>query len=320
MASIGFYDIDLWHRGKSVPNLELMKTYNYLYQQGNKVTMMKPTDEIGRFNHIMYFKDNINVDIPNHIEVTGENKSFYGYGFYGYTIPLKPEIAAVPPVFTPYDAYATKLSVKAKYDQIKRNSLIRFETKDFTYMQPKSRKIFFVDHNLFEQEGIDDFLQEHKNQTFEFLHTQFIRDEESALKFMRYTDLFSQPFVISYNFSEDFFYEYFKEDILFDIRTPPYDDNYLTKFIKIGLWYKKTRTVLRISVQPDAKPEEKEFFDLVFEWIKSPKPISYYEYFKDNKQAIRYADSRTSEIRLLLKQNPDKVTKESLKLYKNLKC
>jgi hypothetical protein len=27
--TIGLYDIDMWHRGKSAPNLELMKVYNY---------------------------------------------------------------------------------------------------------------------------------------------------------------------------------------------------------------------------------------------------------------------------------------------------
>ena len=31
MATIGLYDIDLWHRGKAVPNLELMQYYNYYH-------------------------------------------------------------------------------------------------------------------------------------------------------------------------------------------------------------------------------------------------------------------------------------------------
>ena len=69
MSCIGLYDIDMWHKGKSHPNLELMKTFNYLQQENHRVIMMKPTDEVGRFNQIIYFKDNINVDIPRTINV-----------------------------------------------------------------------------------------------------------------------------------------------------------------------------------------------------------------------------------------------------------
>jgi len=58
MAVIGLYDIDMWHRGRSGPNLELMKTYNYYNNKGHKVIMMRPEEDEGRYNKIIYFKEN----------------------------------------------------------------------------------------------------------------------------------------------------------------------------------------------------------------------------------------------------------------------
>jgi hypothetical protein len=52
MANIAYYDIDTWHRGKSVPNLELCKMYSYHYKNNDKVTMLRPQDleDIERFS------------------------------------------------------------------------------------------------------------------------------------------------------------------------------------------------------------------------------------------------------------------------------
>lgn len=61
MATLGLYDIDLWHRGKSAPNLELMKLYNYHKKKGDIVLMMRPGEDEGRFNRIIYFKDKPNI-------------------------------------------------------------------------------------------------------------------------------------------------------------------------------------------------------------------------------------------------------------------
>lgn len=62
--TLGLYDIDLWHGRKSVINLELMKIYNYYKQKGHIVIMMRPDEDEGRFNKIIYFKDNPNTQIP----------------------------------------------------------------------------------------------------------------------------------------------------------------------------------------------------------------------------------------------------------------
>jgi hypothetical protein len=61
---IGLYDIDLWHRGRAVPNLELMQYYEYYHKRNDRVVLMKPTDEESQFAKIIYFKENPNVLLP----------------------------------------------------------------------------------------------------------------------------------------------------------------------------------------------------------------------------------------------------------------
>ena len=38
---IGLYDIDLWHRGRAVPNLELMQYYAYYHKRNDRVVYIK---------------------------------------------------------------------------------------------------------------------------------------------------------------------------------------------------------------------------------------------------------------------------------------
>ena len=69
MSTIGLYDTDLFHYQKHHPNLELMKIYNYHNKKGDKVLMMRPGDEEGRF-------------------IYGKNKEIYGYGFVKSYFPI----------------------------------------------------------------------------------------------------------------------------------------------------------------------------------------------------------------------------------------
>ena len=62
----GCYDIDLFHSSTKYPNFSLMKVYNYHYQNNDRVTMVRPTDkDLGRFTHLIYFKDQVNKNFPN---------------------------------------------------------------------------------------------------------------------------------------------------------------------------------------------------------------------------------------------------------------
>lgn len=151
MAIYGLYDIDLWHKGRSVPNLELMQTYAYLSNRNERVIMMKPNEDEEKFSKIIYFKDNPNVILPKTLEVYGEKKNFFGYGFFNKAFPLKPEIAETPPSFLPYDAWTNKIGMGIKdYEKMKRSALIRLETEDFADLKrnPVTKHIYLADRNF----------------------------------------------------------------------------------------------------------------------------------------------------------------------------
>lgn len=117
--SIGLYDIDLWHNSKSSPNLDLMKVYNYLNKQNKKVILMQPSDTEGRFNKIIYFKEDPKTIIPSKLMIYGENKDIFGYGFYNKTYPLKSEIFNVSPAYDLYDIWTHKLKKVDNYEKLK---------------------------------------------------------------------------------------------------------------------------------------------------------------------------------------------------------
>lgn len=94
---VGLYDLDLRHSQMSWPNLELMKIFNYHNQNGDKVILMKKTDNEGRFNSIIYFKDNKKLHIPMGINVIGKNKKIYGEGFFNAFSSLPEKYLDSPP-------------------------------------------------------------------------------------------------------------------------------------------------------------------------------------------------------------------------------
>lgn len=69
-----------------------MKTYNYYKKKGDIVNLIKPLEKEGRYSKIIYFKDNPNIQIPKTVEVFGDKKEIYGYGFYNKLINLPKEI------------------------------------------------------------------------------------------------------------------------------------------------------------------------------------------------------------------------------------
>ena len=314
MSTIGLYDIDLWHAAKSNPNLELMKTYNYLYNQGHKVIMIKPTDNLGRFNQIIYFKDSLKLKIPKDIDIIGDKKSFYGYGFYGYMPPLNKDVFNVPPVYEPYDAFTTKLSIN-NYNKLKRNSLIRFETKDFTDLKSDCKMIYFADHNPLYIDGIYDFMYEYKNKDFYFFFFFLAKDEKTAEKFLRYSNLIKNYIIMTGNYTEDFFYENCNDNIIFDFNKKEYEDlnNHYLKIIKIILWYKKNNIYKKVNMKFYNK-----FDKYIYDWFNIKNNLSFFEFYKNNNIVLKELSNTNSEIRSLLKTNPEKITKENLKLRINL--
>lgn len=70
--------------------------------------MMSPYEKTGRFNKVLYFKDNPKLPVPKNVIVNSEKSSFYGYGFYGNST-LMEDTKEYAPSFVPYDNTLTKI-------------------------------------------------------------------------------------------------------------------------------------------------------------------------------------------------------------------
>lgn len=316
MATIGLYDIDLWHRGAALPNLELMQYYAY-YNKFDYGLMLRPQDPLGRCNRVIYFKDNPNVDLPKTLNVYGPDKEIYGYGFFKSVDPLPPHIASVPPSYLAYEPFANKLSMRRnEYDRLKRSSYIRLETNNMADMKD-SNIIYIADRNICYLDNSYDFILENKNKSIYFAHSNFINDKETLEKFSRFFPIFKDGIIIDFRYSEDIFFEYYKENVIFGLgqRADENEMQYLTRLVKMGLWFKSTGASFRMKYNIPLKGESAK----VVEWIRqNPIKISYAEYSKDDPAAQRFILECPSELRLLLKQNPKTITRSNLDLKSSL--
>lgn len=299
--TIGFYDIDLHHSPKTYPNLELMKIFNYYYQQGHKTVMMEPKSEEGRFNKILYFKNSPSTVIPKNIYVNGENKIIYGYGFYKKINKLKNEILQCKPLYLPYDIQQDKIKKKINhYQKIKRNSLIRFETNDYVDFKQKEQYIYVSDYNPLSFSDSYDYIKEHlKKYQFIFLNTILINDENMFYKYKSIIPYFNQITELNFNYSKDFFLDNYEYDILF-IK----DAKQNIKNTKIILWYKSKDLVPSIRYYDKIKKD-----NFILQWGAAATNLSYCEYYKDNKEALDFMNKSSSDLRCLLKTNPKKISK-----------
>ena len=266
---------------------------------------MKPNDDEGRFNRIIYFKDNSNTQIPSSLSLTGHKKEFYGYGFYKQFYPLGECYTNVPPSYLAYEPFTEKFNL-ANYNQIKKSSYIRLENKDFSDYSENKLYITFADHHLFYIEGAKDFIHEHKNHRFKTIHRLEIKDEETFLNFIPYSSLIDRRFFICGKYSEEMLKDYFKERIVFDLAHPWPDEtnnHFLTRIISIINFYKINNT----SVTIEAIPEKDIFLKTILTWGRVNNQLSYYEYYADNKNAIKLAETAASQIRVLLKSKPSKM-------------
>lgn len=310
MATIGLYDIELWHRGKAMPNLELMKIYNYHFTHNDIVIMMRPGEEEGRFTKIIYFKDNPNTQIPRNIVLSGPKKEIYGYGFYKQFFPLENTYVNFPPSYYPYDPYTEKFSATT-YNQIKKSSYIRLENKDFSDYKDKKFYITFADHDLFYKDDAETFIKEHKNHRFKAIHRLDIKDEITFLKFIPFSELIDRRFFIRYKFSEDMFKNYFKENIIFDWVTPwqkESQNNFLLRVCSMINYFKINNTTINI----ETLPTENNFLKDILLWGRVNNQLSFYEYYENNKAVLKKAEAAPSEIRLLLKSKPSKMTSSDI--------
>lgn len=298
---IGLYDIDLHHSPNPVLNLELMKIFNYYYSKGLKITMMRPQDDEGRFSKIIYFKDSPALQIPKGLVLTGNNKHIYGYGFYNSVSPLPQPLCAAAPSFLPYDPYMNKIYSTKYYNSIKNSSLIRIETNDFTGVKEGSKKIYLVDRNPARLDLIGFISKFPENQKFYLLHNLYINSLEDYNRLKANAHQFMCPFSINFPFDGQFFLTHHDESFAYDMKKFPNEstDNFLRRIIQMILIFKRDENRgFRYGFKRN------DLLGRIFQWGDSDCSLSYCEYYKNCKEALKEAESLPKEIRLLLKQKP----------------
>ena len=304
MSTVGLYSIDLWHNRHAVLDFELMKVYNYHYNRNDRVIMMRPEDNEGRFDKIIYFKDKEDSYTPKNHSLSGPNKEIYGYGFFKAFYPLDEMYKNEPPCYLPFDPYIERFTLSV-YNKIKKSSYIRLENEDFSDFSKDERYITFADHNLLYVPGAESFIKEYKNHDFIAIHKLEIKDESTFLKFIPYSSLINRNLFIDYHFSKEIFMEYYKDKVIFNWITPWEQENlnhFLVRIISMILYYKINNVPLKILKTPIDK-----FHKYIVSWGIKNNQLSYYQFYSDNKEAISYAEQSPSEIRTLLKSNPSKM-------------
>lgn len=302
MSNYCFYDIDLFHStGAKKPNFQLMKVFNYHYQANEMVTMCNPTEtDLGRFTHLLYFKDNINNNFGKHnLKDPTKKVVTFGYGFYKQEIPLIEKYSDVPPSLYPYDRYYDKFNTQT-YEQMKSSSFIHFCMNDFTGFNKEYKHIYIVDHNVAQNEAIDDFLHEYHNYRFHFYHIPTCNTLEEFKRMEKFENLFTSSIKINFKYNKDFIME-FKNKVFYPLKIEnETEDESITRMLKTILIIKSLD--LKYSSPPYSKnPLMQKILKYGY---AAPAHQSFSEYYKEDKIITRLILQQPSEIRLLLKTKP----------------
>ena len=315
MSTIGLYDLDMWHCSKRFPNLELMKVYNYHYNKGDKVLMVRPGDDTGRFNRIMYFKENPTFLVPKTVNIYGKNKELYGYGFAKTLFPIDDIYHNVPPLYNLYDLFSEKFA-KSTYTLMKNNSFIRFENKDFSDFKKDRKHIFIADHDFCYLPEADLFRKEYKNYKFDYLRRLEIKDKETFYKFKGFND--NRRYFINFRFDEDFLLENYNQFITLnwsDRYENEKESQYLLRIAALVLFYKMK------NQYPDIKIKNINSDNLqrdILYWGSNFNQLSFEEFYKDNKKVTGRMLVAPTDVRLLLKTNPKKINSSDIDFSKIL--
>lgn len=297
---IGLYDIDLHHGVTKFPNLELCKIYNYHLKNNDKVIMMTPKTDKGRFNEIIYFKETPSLGIPKSLNINMLKDHIYGYGFYHCYTPINQKYQPISPNIICYEPFRNKLN-KMAYDWAQKHSFIRVENSDFTGYQKDSDKILIADCNFAALPNAIDFMKEFK---YKFLYTRpgalNVDNLTTAEQLLRPRVLMKSVYLkCKYDFN--FFEQYYKQDIDFHLSTPYENENenhYLNRLVRTILYYKSR------SAAPTYFCTSIHKFNPIAAWGCKKTQLSYDEYYKDDKIALNLLYEVPTEIRLLLKTKP----------------
>lgn len=316
MASICVYDIDLLHGKTFAPCLELMKVYNYYYSRGDMIVMGKKGENFDRFNQVYFFKETLSTQIPQSLNLIGENKSIHGYGFYGKNTELREEILPLPPSFLCYDIMPETKKYK-DYEKLKRNSIVRIENNDFSGFNPNALAIYVADNNFLYLSAAKNFLNEYSSKyRIEFLRGLNAYDEEIVEKYYYATQRGKRNIQIRFPFSYDFFKKWYMEQIFFPFEQTEYDKGAMKSFRRIILMILAAKGLDRGRLklnQPSYSTKEKKDYPflqlapMVYKWNNSSEKCSFYDFIKSDfvtRKIFEETLSNIAPLRILLKQSP----------------
>lgn len=294
--TVGVYDIDFNHGHSFSLSLALMKVYNRLYNEGHQVIMMKPYEKIGRYNKVFYFKESPKLKVPIGISVN-DKCSFIGYGFHGKN-ELNERTKSYSPSFFPYDLYLNKIKNLSLYKKIKNNSLIDWREKDFTGIKKKSNIFFVNDRDFLKEADWQDIFTFHDN--IDFLHSLWPQDYDQAIKFLSLYQNKNARIVVP----------------------PPFDKNQIIEYCSFNSVFfhcqdveKEFLFILSSKILSDSpihfyNSPSNDFEKNLYKWGQSNQRISFKDFLGKDYNEKDYLKFR---YRLLLKQNPQKITFEKLR-------
>lgn len=280
-----------------------MKVYNYHYQNNDRVTMVRPTDkDLGRFTHLIYFKDQVNKNFPNQQLNSKENKIItYGYGFYKQEIPLLEKYRDVPPSLAPYDLFYDKFTAST-FERFKKSSFVHLGFKDYTGFNENFKNIYIVDNEIEKVSWADDFFHEYHNYTFFFYHIPTAHSREEYERLEKFENLFRSKIKIDFIYDKDFILTYKNKPYysISQIENETLEQREI-RLIKTGLLIKS------LNLKPTFPPYRvSPIIDKFFIYCRDGAAAgqSFAEYFKGNKEVEKLLTQQSSVKRLLLKTKP----------------
>ena len=301
MATYGLYDCEMWHRGKTMPNLELMKIYNYHYSRGEIVRLLRPGDNTSTYTKVIYFKET-DTELPKSLEVYGDNKEFYGYGFYKCFIPLNEIYRDTPPSYTIYEPYEDKF--KLSYSRyFRKSSFVRIENEDYSGYKPSSTYIFASDHNALALPNIEDFLQSYKKHNIYFSRGANTHNIEELKFIYPYRDVIRNKIVIRCKPTEEMIVNFNRAYLPIN---DPYEkeskEHYLIRVVYLALYF-KLHDRIHFLLYNSAPPEVEN----IINWIKNSND-SFKNYYILNPPIQKWLQQQNSELRNLLKTKASNFT------------
>lgn len=295
--TLGLYDIDFHHGTNFSISLPLMKAYERFLGEGHQVIMMDAYEKTGRYNKIFYFKDNPCLRVPNGLTLNTEKGKMLGYGFYGKSGLENQKTIDATPNFTPYELFSSKIKNKNKFNSIKVNSLIDWREKDFTGARMGAGITYVNDRDfLLEPDWLD--LINHFDNNIEFIHTirptNFVTAEEFINTYHTSQTKIVLPFTLNPQHIKNFSGWQWMS---FDIKDVSNEDLFFFIFAA------KIMGIEGLFFDPPFSNDP--FKSNLLKWGRSNEMISYQEFLKD---VFKDSDYYKLSYRILLKQNPQKIT------------